>query len=120
MDIYLPATHIRNAASKTDDIVQKLRREVTYSAQKGAKVHIECGGVIGQLFAHYVTIHLQGHIVLETLHGHIVPLEVIELLLLGRTQLQVEEEEDENMISVFCGSCTQPAPLTCTTSRSIL
>lgn len=84
-------THVRYAATKTDDIVEKLSRKIAHSAQKGAKVHVECGRVLGQLFTHDVTIHLQGDIVLETLHSHIVPLQVVELLLLGRTQLQIEK-----------------------------
>lgn len=83
-------THIRNAATKTNDIIEKPSRKISHSAQKGAKVHVECCRILGQLFTHYVTIHLQGDIVLETLHSHIVPLQVVELLFLGRTQLQIE------------------------------
>jgi len=61
--------------------------KVPHAPQKCTEVDIEGGEFAWELFAHYKAVHLQGDIILEPLHRHIVPFQIVELLLFGRTQL---------------------------------
>jgi len=83
-DLY---THIRYAAPKTDNIIQVAGGKVPHTAQKCTEMDIEGGEFAWELFAHYKAVHLQGDIILEPLHSHIVPFQIVELLLFGRAQL---------------------------------